>query len=107
MLDRRGLQDISSIFRFQSAFTSSTCQSHSSGQPSQIFPYAVVTEILYFGLPSEWLLKHKGKPTCDFEAEFCSGITFRTGLDACFGTGLAMENRSPVPIFSENHRVLP
>ena len=70
-------------------------------------PYAMIAEILYFSLPSEWLLKHKGKPTCDFEAEFCSGITFRTGLDACFGTGLAMENRSPVPIFSENHRVLP
>ena len=64
-------------------------------------------EILYFSLPSEWLLKHKGKKTCDFEAEFCSGITFSTGLDACFGTGLAMENRSPVPIFSENRRVLP
>lgn len=68
------------------------------------FRMLVVAEILCFGLPSEWLLKHKGKPTCDFEAEFCSGITFRTGLDACFGTGLAMENRSPVPIFSENHR---
>ena len=76
MSDRRGLQDISSIFRFQSAFTSSTCQSHSSGQPSQIFPYAVVTEILYFGLPSEWLWKHKGNSTCDCEAEFHLGITF-------------------------------
>ena len=71
------------------------------------FRMLVVAEILYFSLPSEWLRKHKGKPTCDFEAEFCSGITFRTGLDACFDTGLAMDNRSPVPIFSKNRRVLP
>jgi len=59
----------------------------------------VVAEILYFSLPSEWLLKHKGKKTCDFEAEFCSGITFRTGLGSMF-----LEN---MEFFSRIPRVLP
>lgn len=35
------------------------------------------------------------------ESPFC------TGLDDCFCTGLTMKNRSPVPIFSKNRRVLP
>ena len=53
-----------------------TTASRGKSRGLQIFLHGQVAEILYSGLQNGWLQKHNENPTCDFEAEFFSGIAF-------------------------------
>ena len=62
-----------------------TTASRGKSRGLQIFLHGLVAEILYSGLLNAWLQKHSEKPTCDFEAEFFTGIVFFcTGRKAVF-----------------------
>ena len=53
-----------------------TTASRGKSRGLQIFLHGQVAEILYSGLLNAWLQKHNEKPTCDFEADFFTGIVF-------------------------------
>ena len=63
-----------------------TTASRGKSRGLQIFLHGQVAEILYSGLPNAWLQKHNEKPTCDFEADFFTGIVFFAQV-GCWRTG--------------------
>ena len=82
-----------------------TTASRGKSRGLQIFLHGQVAEILYSGLLNAWLQKHNEKPTCDFEADFFTGIVFLHRSEGRFCTGRVLENRRPLQIFSKIHAV--